>query len=277
MMTYTTTCSFGNPNFVSRLYQVIALPDGRKTEFRFSRFNGHGFSDEQIKYIVELMEIYLKRYKKLVIKKVTDFYYYHNQFYCDNKGKKYSDISIWAEYLYDEHIIGLNHILMSEMPLENKKFIKKIGEVTKDAGDILEQINDLIEGWKQDPWITGGNKGLLDKPKRIGKKPEFEINLGILEPGYMDIVGIRHIEYSEQIKRIIIHEVAHAISDCYKLDQNEEIKQIFKTHKRGFENIDEFLAECYMVSEYTDKISLAKEVRTIVDKIIDNSEKKASE
>lgn len=115
------------------------------------------------------------------------------------------------------------------------------------------------------------------KPKWIGKKPEFEINLGILEPGYMDIVGIRRIEYSEQIKRIIIHEVAHAISDCYKLDQNEEIKQIFKTYKTGFEDIDEFLAECYMVSEYTDKISLAKEVRTIVDKIINNLEKETSE
>ena len=78
---------------------------------------------------------------------------------------------------------------------------------------------------------------------------------------YFDVVLIRMLEESMFLKRIVIHELGHAIASTYDVSEDSEILKLFEKYKDGFENIDEFIAECFMASELTNKISLANKVK----------------
>ena len=47
--------------------------------------------------------------------------------------------------------------------------------------------------------------------------------------------------------------------DC--VDEDIEIQELYDKYKNSFEDIEEFIAECFMASELTDKISLANLVK----------------
>ena len=52
-------------------------------------------------------------------------------------------------------------------------------------------------------------------------------------------------------------QALNALADVYGIQKDKRIKKLFSACRDGFENLDEFCAECFMASEFTDAIPLA--------------------
>ena len=57
------------------------------------------------------------------------------------------------------------------------------------------------------------------------------------------------------------HEFGHAIAYSYKLDEDPVIMEMYEKVRDGFEDIQEFVAECFMASELTNEVNLANRVK----------------
>lgn len=101
----------------------------------------------------------------------------------------------------------------------------------------------------------------LEQEEDISIMLEHEINSSQIDCDFMDVFLIRGLEESMFFKRIVIHEIGHAIAMCYEVAQDLEVKRLFAKYQKGFEDIDEFIAECFMVSELTARIPLANSVK----------------
>lgn len=81
--------------------------------------------------------------------------------------------------------------------------------------------------------------------------------LELEDPLFADVWAIRQLEESMNLRRLTVHELGHALADVYELRKDKRVKKLFSSCRDGFENLDEFCAECFMASELTDAIPLA--------------------
>ena len=72
---------------------------------------------------------------------------------------------------------------------------------------------------------------------------------------------IRLMEEYCTIKRLVAHEFGHAIAYSYHLEEDVIIKSLYEKYKHGFENMQEFIAECFMASELTNEVTAKRELQ----------------
>lgn len=247
-------------------YTDVLLDEIHEIEIQFCFYDDLGMDKEQIEFIKEVVKEYLKEYPATGISKICDYYSwdYDDAFsefnYSHNReGKLYLDMKAMAQYGCDK-VIGFNHIRIHGMQLENKKIISRIEELAK-------KINDITNCYKNKKKIAeiNGQKipGITEISRNAfgGSLDKHEIYKQNLSIDDYDVILIRLLEESLFLRRIIIHEIGHAIADAYSIDKNPEIIRLYEKYKFGFKNIDEFIAECFMASELTDKIPLANLVK----------------
>lgn len=68
-------------------------------------------------------------------------------------------------------------------------------------------------------------------------------------------------------KEIVAHEFGHAIAYSYHLEEDVIIKSLYEKYKHGFENMQEFIAECFMASELTNEVTLSNNVKNRINEI----------
>lgn len=78
----------------------------------------------------------------------------------------------------------------------------------------------------------------------------------------MNLYFIRSIEDFESIYRILLHEFGHVIGYQLNIRENSEIKKMYSKYQSVFEDIDEMIAECFMVSEICDDIEFAEVIKS---------------
>ena len=102
-------------------------------------------------------------------------------------------------------------------------------------------------------------EGIIREEMQIVPCAENMLSAGDLY--FADVQAIRMLENTESLKRLLIHEIGHMLSEETGAVAHKKIRKLFGKCRDGFENIYEFCAECFMASELTDRIKLANEYR----------------
>lgn len=249
-------------------YKDMIIDDIHETEIQFCFYNDLGMDIEQVKYIKALASKYLKEYPEVGIQGIYDYftwdYDYNEQFneynYTHNtQGQLYRDQEDLAQYCDEDRIIGFNHIRLHNMKLEDDSLIHQL-EIYAIRGN---EINRKIEDIRRRGIPESKIEIILNKcDMNFWKKHGIDYKSFTLER--FDIILIRMLEEALFLKRIVIHEIGHAIANTYCIADYPEIINLFDENKNGFENIDEFIAECFMVSEFTNQITLANKVKRVI-------------
>lgn len=90
-------------------------------------------------------------------------------------------------------------------------------------------------------------------------------HLPLEDPLFADVWAIRKLEETMSIRRLTVHELGHAISHYYGILGLKAVKKLFAKCREGFEDLDEFCAECFMASEITDRIPLANSLSALIE------------
>ena len=103
---------------------------------------------------------------------------------------------------------------------------------------------------------------------KLGIVPQAENGLSVMDPYFADVQAIRMMENSESIRRLVIHEIGHMLSEETGAIDNKKIRNLFGKCRDGFEDLYEFCAECFMAAELMPGIALSDEYAGILAEII---------
>ncbi|MDO5132897.1 MAG: hypothetical protein Q4D81_07940, partial [Eubacteriales bacterium] len=263
---------------------VLSIPGRGNTYFYFTNMGKDGFSREQQREIAALIRSYRERYPKLEIPVVQDFGMEEGTRFS---GKKYGDFAACrdnAVYNADLHSISYNHIRVSKMPAdlspEDLQSIMDRYETVKlvsgeAAGIRAELMNRGTPPPRIDEEIRRAARGILARQPERCRPSGTDAHPGCIDPGphnglpledpcFADVWAVRQLEETMSVRRLTVHELGHAISETYAILKEKKIKKLFSTCRDGFENLDEFCAECFMASEYTGGIPLAARFASIL-------------
>ena len=232
-------------------HRILKLKDGRSTIFKFSKSElGKCFSEDQINDIFELVKEYLLRFPNLQIYLVTD---YGNDKYLPSKKDEHYN----GQIFYREKMIILNQVTLAETLFDDKELIKHAEKLATQSFDLLKEMKDISPKLRKYGVPEVKINEYKCKIMTNMKWEENELNGKTFDKIFADSCAIRVFESVKCIKRVLIHEIAHAIAREYLLLQHTFLQQIFAMYKEQFENIDEFFAECFMTSELTKVVPIA--------------------
>lgn len=246
-----------------------------KIQFAFVENENLGLSKDQIVYIKKLIENYIEEYPHIVLTKVCDYFswdylkselseytYTHNR-----ENEAYAEYDNVAQYSDEQKLIGFNHIQMSKMELDNKQIVeaverdkKRLEKVKKEYEKVRRQCRLLGQP------VPSFNK-ILNGSFSSSELKRHEIETKELTDEYLEVMLIRCMEECKSVRGLVAHEVGHAIAYSYHLEEDETIKALYEKFEDGFENIQEFVAECFMASELTGEIPLANKVKKRIGEI----------
>lgn len=86
-----------------------------------------------------------------------------------------------------------------------------------------------------------------------------------------DVQGIKRFRNGLCIETLLAHEFMHAIDSAYQIYENSRVIDEYEKHAHEFEDIHEFIAECYTVSEFVEGNKYADKIRVMIDEIIENN------
>lgn len=246
----------------------LLIDDVHETIIRFCLLKNIGMNRNQVNNIKNLIEKYLSEYSEVGLWKICDFYSrdYDNiefvkyNYTHDENGEKYEDRCELAQYDYEDQIIGFNHIRLANVEWDNLWIIKRVEALQKEISKQKSKYESAMERGKKAGLDVDAILKIINKGN-VFKAQEHEIEFDDFKYEYFDVALIRALEETVFLKRIVIHEVGHAIAHQYNIKDDIEICMLFENFKDGFEDIDEFIAECFMASELTNQIPLANRVR----------------
>ena len=236
------------------------LPGAGSTDFYLTDPENGGLSIEQQKFAADLIMSYRERYPSLAVNAVWDFGMEEGD---PREGEKYgvfADSRDHAVYNAKMLTISLNHARVRKMPCDaDMEQISEIEEYYAAHADLAavyaERQKELMaEGI---PWPK--IEGIIREEMQITPCAENMLSAG--DHYFVDVQAIRMLENTESLKRLLIHEIGHMLSEESGAVNHKKIRKLFGKCRDGFENIYEFCAECFMASELTDKIRLANEYR----------------
>ena len=246
---------------------VLSLPGRGNTYFYFSQMGKEGFSGEQQKYIRNLIRDYRIRFSRLEITAVWDFGMEEGTRYENEKYGVFADCRDLAVSNRDMASISFNHIRVSRMPmdipgqelqeiLEGYEAVRHISAMA--AQRRLELMSKgtppalILESINTEAAVYFEEKGILTD--KLGGSQEA----GRIAPGPHNLLPLEDPCFAD------VHEIGHAISDAYGISRDKRIRKILSGCRDGFEDREEFCAECFMASELTDRIPLANEVAAVI-------------
>lgn len=250
--------------------------DYNEIQFDFIENDSIGLSNKQIEYIKKLILYYIEKYPLVVLKKVCDYFswdYAKNEldeytFTHNREGEEYIKYDALAQYDDDDKLIGFNHIRLSKMELDDAQIVKRVKRHKKSFEELKKSYEKTFRKAKlmglsvskfTEIWSQSLSSSELKNHEIEEKEPTEE---------YFDVMLIRFMEEQDIIKRIVAHEFGHAIAYSYKLEDDEVIKSLYKKFENGFEDIQEFIAECFMASELTNEVMLANKVKERIEEVV---------
>ena len=262
---------------------VLSLPGRGNTYFYFSQMGKDGFSKEQQAYIRDLIAAYRKRYSRLEITAVWDFGMEDGTRYENDKYGVFADCRDLAVSNRDMASISFNQVRVSRMPmdipaqqlreiLEGYEAVREISAMAVQKRlelmsrgtpppAILEAVNAEAEAYLERRGIRTKSLGNNDFPGKIVPGPHNHLPLE--DPCFADVWAIRQLEETMSIRRLTVHEIGHALSDAYGVSRDKRTRKLISGCRDGFEDVEEFCAECFMASELTDMIPLANEAAAV--------------
>lgn len=250
--------------------------DYKEIQFEFIENENIGLSKEKIEYIKELIAYYTKLYPKVILETVCDFFSWDYEkdeldeyTYTHNREKEeYAKYDALAKYNDDVKLIGFNHIRLSKMDLDNNQVVNWVKRDLNGFEKVKKQLETLQRKAKFIGKSAPSFNDILRQSMSDSELKQHEIEKGEMTEEYIDVLVIRRIEEYPIIRRIVAHEFGHAIAYSYHLEEDDILRLLYEKYRDGFENMQEFIAECFMASELTNKISLANRVRDRINEVI---------
>lgn len=194
---------------------------------------------------------------------LNEFTYLHNP-----DGKLYEKYDAMAKYNDDDKLIGFNHIRMSKLELDNDEIISDINRKIKQFEKIIKCYEKVNRTAKLAGLAVESFDEIFSQSFRGSELKKHGIETDEITAEYLDVMLIRTMEEYCSIRRIVAHEFGHVIAYSYKLEEDQVIIGLFEQFKDGFEDIQEFIAECFMACELTNKIPLANKVKARINTVI---------
>lgn len=250
--------------------------DYNEIQFEFVENDNIGLSKDQIEYIKKLIMHYIEKYPQVALKKVCDFFSWdykkselnEHTFTHNREDEEYIKYKSLAKYNDDDKLIGFNHIRLSKMELDNNQIVKWVSRDKRK----FEKVKKSYERLQRQAKFLGQSipdfNEILGQSFSRSELKTHEIEVKELTEEYFDVMLIRLMEEYNVIKRLVAHEFGHAIAYSYRLEEDEVIKSLYEKFKDGFEDIQEFIAECFMASELTNEITLANEVKDRINEVV---------
>ena len=203
---------------------------------------------------------YRRKYPDLKINAVWDFGMEEADPVQSEKYGVFADNRDNAVYNAKMLTISINHAKVRNMSCETDP--EQISEIEA----YYAGLSDLAKRYaaRQKELIAQGIpwpkiEGIIREEMQIVPCAENMLSAGDLY--FADVQAIRMLENTESLKRLLIHEIGHMLSEETGAVAHKKIRKLFGKCRDGFENIYEFCAECFMASELTDRIKLANEYR----------------
>jgi len=236
------------------------LPGAGSTDFYLTDPENGGLSIEQQEFAADLIMAYRRKYPDLKINAVWDFGMEEADPVQSEKYGVFADNRDNAVYNAKMLTVSINHAKVRNMSCETDP--EQISEIEA----YYAGLSDLAKRYaaRQKELIAQGIpwpkiEGIIREEMQIVPCAENMLSAGDLY--FADVQAIRMLENTESLKRLLIHEIGHMLSEETGAVAHKKIRKLFGKCRDGFENIYEFCAECFMASELTDRIKLANEYR----------------
>lgn len=245
-------------------------------EFQFIENETVGLNSIQIDYIKNLVITYMKKYPKVVLKTVCDYFswdYSQNELndytYTHNrKNELYTSYDSLGQYEDVDKLIGFNHIRLSKSKLDDEQIVTRIEQLKKEFQKAQKSLERSQRRAKFTGQVVPAFSEILNIEFKGSDLNKHEIFIDSLTNEYIDVLLIRSLEECIFIRRVVSHEFGHAIAYSYNLEEDAYLKSLYKKFENGFEDMQEFIAECFMASELTNKIPLANNVKNRIAEIV---------
>ena len=242
------------------------LPGRGSTDFYFTEESAGGMTTAQQEYIADLVMAYREKYPDLAVNAVWDFGMEEGDPVRGEKYGVFADSRDNAVYNASMLTISFNHARLRRMPLEiPEDEFTLISSCLSKYRDLPEtafrmQAEFLAKGvpWPQIDGMIRENLGITACAENA---------LPVTDPYFGDVQVIRMLENAESLKRLVVHEIGHMLSEESGAISDKRIRKLYGKCRDGFENLYEFCAECFMASELMDGIVLAQEYARTIRKI----------
>lgn len=213
-------------------YKCIMLnkPWFRMTNIHLTK-SRNGISKSKLLYIIRYMKKCLKKYPFIEIDELVDTF--SNEFMKTSVKELFE-----KEYTKDKWVIRTNDFISTT----NGAYFYNEKKIILNSESIVKY-----------------KTGLKNLKREVSEIHNTEKN---------DVKKIQQVEELEYIERLLLHEFVHAIENQIEAGKDEYIKDLYLENQREFENIQEFMVECYITSEFTTHNKLANSVRHRIDKIL---------
>lgn len=244
-----------------------SLPGEGSTDFYLTDPEKGGLSEEQQRYVADLVMEYRRKYPKLTINAVWDFGMEEGDPVQSEKFGVFEDSRDNAVYNAKMLTVSINHARVRKMackadPEEIREIEKYYSRYADLSSRFAARQAELLAGGTPWPQIEGIIRQEMDIV------PCAENLLSASDQYFADVQAIRMLENTQSIQRLLIHEIGHMLSEESGLESSKKLKKLFGRCRDGFEDLHEFCAECFMAAELTDRIGLANEYRDLLREIL---------
>lgn len=246
--------------------RILSLPGRGNTYFYFTKLGAEGFSEDQKSFIESIILSYRQRFPLLEITGVWDFGMEEGTKYSGEKYGNFAACKDNAVFNIDMMSISYNHIRVSKMPADipGEELIKILSRY-----EAVKKLSAKAAGLREELMNQGRPPSeislMIDREAGPCFDPGPHNHLPLEDPLFADVWAIRQLEETMSIRRLTVHELGHAISHYYGILGLKTVKKLFAGCREGFEDLDEFCAECFMASEITDRIPLANSLSAVIE------------